>query len=140
MFRLLGIQAILGILLCPYHCVAKQALLRARADHAVASGCCEQCRCRQQAETAIPAEAPGDSEPLDPCEDGRSCICEGAVFDAPGKGPAAPLLEFAHFAAAIDSAIAGAQSPPTAPARDLRHAPPWESGQQIRIATQSFLI
>jgi hypothetical protein len=134
--------AIVALLVCPYDCAAKLASAESPGDDARTS-CCETCRGREMTETPASSgqRSNSDREPAQPrpSEDGRFCLCEGAVFDATQRSPAVAVLEFSLLAWA-DLAV----TPPLAPcAPSVDHADPppnHQGGRLTRIALRSLLL
>ena len=133
------ILTVAALLACPYDCTAK--LASSLAVHGEKTGrkqdaaCCQKCRIRQST-SPLQDNTPGTPVPE---EDGRCCLCEGALL---GAGPVFPLADSTPIALpswnASPSEIhdAGAQaarfdvgSPP----------PPWD-GRQLRIVICSMLL
>ena len=139
MHKLLVYQAILGVFLCPYICAVREAAAYAPTEKSASSSCCERCRMRQAAEND-PAEDRGPSDQDDPSEDGGSCLCEGAVFDAAARNPADPLLETSLWAPTVDSAELLELTRPDWFTRSTGQPPPTGGGWHVRIAIQSFLL
>ena len=140
MHKLLVYQAILGVFLCPYSCAVREMAARAPAEKSASAGCCERCRMRQLAESEDPVQDRGPSDQDDPSEDGRSCLCEGAVFDATARSPADSLLETSLWALLVDSAEMPEVTRPDWFPQHLGQPPPLGGGRQVRIAVQSFLL
>lgn len=122
--------AIAGLLLCPYDCAVREAAARLSGQDQAAPACCQKCRERHQ---HSPTQTPR------PSEDGKSCICEGAVFDAAAGGPVVPSLDTTLWVVIVDSATLPEL---TSPDWIARHTgpPPLQGGWQVRIAIQSFLL
>jgi hypothetical protein len=128
--------ATVALLLCPYGCALKSAAAKSLGNEDRA--CCEECRAREK--SATPSSG-GDRDPAQPgpSEDGKSCVCEGAVFDAATRSAADAVLDFslswvAVVAAAPSSANFG-------PGMDRAGQPPNEVGGRLsRIAICSLLL
>ncbi len=70
--------AIVALLACPYDCAVKYAAAQSvRSEQPIA--CCNQC---QAHESSAGSPAGQTKHPPKPSDDGKSCLCEGAVFDA----------------------------------------------------------
>lgn len=95
--------SIVALLLCPYGCAVKLAAAQSLGNEKDA--CCEECRARESSRTP-PSGGPRDPAQPRPTEDGKSCVCEGAVFDATTRSPADAVLEFSLLSWAADVAIA----------------------------------
>jgi hypothetical protein len=96
---------------------------------------------RQLAENDCPVQDRSPTDEQDPSEDGHSCLCEGAVFDATARGPADSLLEASLWALAVDSAeLPELTRPDWITWRTTDQPPPARGGRQVRIAVQSFLL
>jgi hypothetical protein len=128
MHKILVHLAIVGLLLCPYDCAAREAAARLTGDNQAAAACCQKCRERQQ-----------QSPTPRPSEDGKSCICEGAMFDAAAAGPVVPPLDATLWAVIVDPVT---MPELTSPDWIALHTgpPPLLGGRQVRIAVQSFLL
>lgn len=134
---------IAALLMCPYDCALKVAAAQSLGndDHVA---CCEKCRVRELSETPsssgerLPVER-GPSEPA-PSEDGRFCLCEGAVFDATTRSPADTVLEFSLSSWVAD--VAFAPCPVSFPPSVDRVGPPPndEGGRFARIVIRSLLL
>lgn len=135
--------AIAALLLCPYDCAAKLAAARSLGsdDHVA---CCEKCRSRESSETPHSTGQGSESDrhparPL-PSEDGKSCLCEGAVFDAATRSPADAVLEFSHLSWVADVAVTPSLAI-FAPSVDRDGPPPNQQGGRLtRIVIRSLLL
>lgn len=135
--------AIVALLMCPYDCAVKFAAAQSlgNSDHVA---CCEKCRVRQLSESpppcgeGMPVER-GPSQPA-PSEDGKSCLCEGAVFDATTRSPADAIQEFSLLSWVADSALAPLKAAHT-PSVDSADPPPNDNGGRLtRIVIRSLLL
>jgi hypothetical protein len=141
MYRIFVYQAIVGVLLCPYTCAVRASVARAPAESSASVACCEDCQIRRLAQDGCPSQDHGPADPQDPSEDGRSCLCEGAVFDASAGGPADSLLEASLWAVAVTPAgLPESTMPDWNTWRTTDQPPPPWGGRQARIAFQSFLL
>jgi hypothetical protein len=126
---------IAALLLCPYECAVRLAAAQTTGNDTHAA-CCEQCQARQAEEPTAP-----DHEQLPaPSEDGRSCLCEGAVFDATARSPLKLSLQAFLWIEASNSA----QTPThglSVMRFDRGEWPEAEaSGRLARIAIRSLLL
>ena len=90
---------IAALLICPYECAVRLAAAQTPGKNAH-SACCERCRTHQADEST----APNHERLPAPSEDGRSCLCEGAVFDIAARSPIEPSLQSDLWIEASDSA------------------------------------
>jgi len=131
------VLVILGIasaLACPYEC----ALKRAAADTLTGDQtirCCEQCESRG-GDTPADDHVPGAPAPD---EDGRWCLCEGAVFgfDARSTMDGSDRASVWIGGSGSSEAVDVATSPPSI--EDAAKAPP-PVGRQTRIVLHSLLL
>ena len=137
MHKILVYLAIVGILLCPYDCAVREAAARATNGDAKCSSCCHHCPCQPD---NCPAHSEDPSDQEGPCDDGRSCLCEGAVFDVSARSMTNSLLEFSLWAPAVDSAETPRLTEPDWYAQRMVKPPPADGGRQLRIVVQSFLL
>lgn len=81
--------AIGAILICPYACALRDAA--AQSLHIKWSACCEKCRVVDQCEESPSGDDCGrehlPKQPT-PSDDGKSCFCGGAIFDASTRASA----------------------------------------------------
>ena len=103
--------AIGTLLLCPYDCAVKQAAAASLGSHQQ-NPCCEVRVCHLS-EQSHRDRAPNQPKPS---EDGKSCLCEGVVFDATLRSPAEAILEFSLLAWVADAAVRADCLPPARPA------------------------
>ncbi len=123
------------LLICPYECAVRLAAAQTPGNDAN-SACCERCRVRQADESRAP-----DHERLPaPSEDGRCCLCEGAVFDAAARSPLELSLQSVLWFEVSDSA----QTPTHGLAVMSFDRGDWAkaeaSGRLTRIAIRSLLL
>jgi len=119
---------IAALLLCPYECAVRSAQAQSRTS-AKRAACCPRCQVRQDS----------DSQPLPaPSDDGRSCVCEGAVFDASAPFHAETPSQVLFWMGTSDSAPALTHV--SAATNDWRANWPLTSGSQLRVAIQSLLL
>jgi hypothetical protein len=90
---------IVALLICPYECAVKLAAAQSPGNDAN-SKCCDRCRARQADETT----APDREQSPAPSDDGRNCLCEGAVFDASARSPLELSLQSVLWIEASNSA------------------------------------
>jgi hypothetical protein len=135
--------AIAALLVCPYDCAAKFAAAQADGSK-VSTSCCKNCRARELSECPE-LSGPRSTEDCDPAQrdpsgDGKSCLCEGAVFDAATRLPADAVLEFSLLSWVADLAARPFVAAFT-PSLDRADSPPIEvGGRQTRIAIRSLLV
>jgi hypothetical protein len=129
---------IVSLLLCPYDCAVKSAAAQAIGS-LDRSACCESCRARATAETPNPASERQPQEPT-PAEDGRSCLCEGAVFDAAARSSADTSSQVSFWIGAVDSAVTLGLTTPPPSANRVDPLPPHDGGRLTRIAICSLLV
>ena len=126
---------IAALLICPYECAVKLATAQLPGND-TNSACCERCRAQHAAE---PTEPNHERLPT-PSEDGRSCLCEGAVFDATARSPLELSLQSVLWIEARNSA----QTPThglSVTSFDRDHLLLPESfGRLARIAIRSLLL
>lgn len=135
--------AIVALLLCPYDCAVKLAAAESLGNENHVA-CCEKCRARESSEIRSSTDrgSPSDPDPAQPIpsEDGKSCLCEGAVFDAATRSSADAVLEFSLLSWVADSA----EMPSLAlfaPRVNRAGLPPNEEGGRLtRIAIRSLLL
>ncbi len=135
--------AIVALLLCPFDCAVKLAAAKVQwnNDRVV---CCEKCRARELSETPSSTGQGSQSDPdpaqPTPSEDGKSCLCEGAVFDATTRSPADAVLEFSLHCWVTDVAETPCLAL-SAPSVDRAGPPPNEEGGRLtRIVLRSLLL
>ena len=135
--------AILALLLCPYHCAVRFAASQSLGNENDVA-CCQKCRERQL--SGIPSSS-GERSRSDHCptqpapsEDGKCCLCEGAVFNAATRSPAETVLESSLFSWVGDMALV--QCAASFPLSVDRVTPPpnEESGRLTRIVIRSLLL
>jgi hypothetical protein len=121
------------VVACPYVCTVRLA-----AAHAIGSSakpaCCEHCESHRPAPMGDPTpHAPSSSE------DGRLCLCGGAVFDA---GVRLAVDDSAQVTLWVGTAGAAESSAISIPARRLERStsPPTVDGRLMRIAICSLLL
>lgn len=135
--------AIGTLLLCPYDCAVKQAAAESLGSQQQIP-CCQKCRSRDLAvaATASQEQSQRDRTPNQPkpSEDGKSCLCEGVVFDATLRSPAEAILEFSLLAWAADAALEPLFA--ACPPRAATSGPPLMEvgGASMRIALGSLLL
>jgi hypothetical protein len=135
--------AIAALLWCPYDCALKAAAAQSFANWDRA-GCCDNCRERQRASEAAMADcrAPGDdsSAPERPSEDGKACLCDGAVFDAASRFAVDTDLEISQLPWVADDL--GLCSPVgCVQGLDCVGPPPrLEAGRSLRVSLGSLLL
>jgi hypothetical protein len=134
--------SIVALLVCPFDCAAKLAAAESPGDDA-RTACCETCRVRELAEAPVSSgrRSNGDHDPAQPrpSEDGRFCLCEGAVFDATTRSPAVAMLEFSLLAW-VDLAVTPSLAT-CAPSADQADLPPNPQGGRLtRITLRSLLL
>jgi hypothetical protein len=135
--------AIAALLVCPYDCAAKFAAAQAGGSK-VRTSCCEKCRARELSElpSSSGQRSTDDRDPARPrpSEDGKSCLCEGAVFDAATRLPTDAVLEFSLLSWVADVAAKPSLAAFT-PSFDHAGPPPSELGGRLtRIAIRSLLV
>jgi hypothetical protein len=134
--------AIAALLLCPYDCAVKLAAAQASGSETRAA-CCEECLASERiVKTSDRDGSPADQVPAQPrpSEDGKSCLCEGAVFDATARSAADAAWEFSFLGWVAD--VAGMPrlgSYPTS-VDPTGHPPNREGGRLTRIAIGSLLL
>lgn len=126
--------SIASVLACPYDCAVKVAAAQAmRSDHKPA--CCKRCR---TSETTEPTNNPTPESPA-PVEDGRWCLCEGAVLCATARFSVDDSLQVSLWtwvsgtAETLDIAT-------HLPSIDRAELPPPLDGRLTRIAMHSLLL
>ena len=126
---------IAALLICPYECAARLAAAQTPGNDAH-SACCERCQVRKADESSVP-----DHERLPaPSEDGRSCLCEGAVFDVAVRSPLELSLQSVLWVEACDSAQVPMQGL-SVTSFDRGQLPlPEDAGRLTRIAIRSLLL
>jgi hypothetical protein len=122
---------IAALLLCPYECAVKSAQAQSRTS-VPQPACCSQCQARQAKESPPARPLPA------PSEDGRSCVCEGAVFASQPGFQLEVYLLVLPWMGTCDAALALAHAPAVAdcPREDW----PQSSGSQLRLAMGSLLL
>lgn len=135
--------AIVALLLCPYDCAVKLAAAESLGNEKQVA-CCEKCRTRESFETTSSTDrgSPSDPDPARPIpsKDGKSCLCEGAVFDAATRSSADAVLEFSLL---LSWAADSAETPSLAlfaPSVDRAGLPNEEGGRLTRIVIRSLLL
>lgn len=73
----LAIIAVIALLACPMDCAAKYAIARTAGEDTIAA-CCDHCRENHTSDTSENPAAPEQK----PEQDGRCCVCKGAIFVA----------------------------------------------------------
>ena len=124
---------VVALLLCPYDCAVKSALARTMGTHEEI-GCCENCQAELDSEEA------STPKPLEPANDGRSCLCEGAVFDASLRSTQDILFLATLWAAQVVSTANVGVSQPLRTNFELREVPPICSGKARRIEMLSLVL
>jgi hypothetical protein len=95
----LGIAA---LLVCPYDCAVKYAAAQSvGGENEIA--CCERCAAHEAAEHS-PAGS-GEHQPK-PADDGKNCLCEGAVFDGVTRSDVEIVLQCSLLPCIADTAVA----------------------------------
>ena len=130
----LAILTIVALLACPLDCAAKYAIARVAGGETQAA-CCDHCQESHPCDTSESPAAPQQT----PDQDGRCCVCEGAIFVATD-----PTLIDGTFETAtwtwLDTPVdlLGTNNIQASEAR-VGVPPPWQ-GIERRIAIHSFLI
>ena len=78
MRSILSILIIAAVLICPFDCAVKRSLAQSAAGMAGSAqtkDCCSNCGHQQHEADPIPSEPTKD-----PSQDGRCCVCEGAIL------------------------------------------------------------
>jgi hypothetical protein len=128
--------SIVAILVCPYDCAVKYAAAQSvGGENQIA--CCERCAAHRATEHS-PAGS-NEHQPK-PADDGKSCLCEGAVFDGMTRSDVEIVLQFSLSPCVADTAAApslvsfsaGLESGGT-PIDD-------EGGRSMRIAMRSLQL
>jgi hypothetical protein len=124
---------IAALLVCPFECALRLAAAQGAGDERAAA-CCGECP-----ESAGQPSSPDRVPTPAPAEDGKSCVCEGAIVDAgarPGSShdwPSCPLGPIADDAAT--------RAWPGRRCFDRTAASPVESGGRVtRLAICSLLL
>lgn len=126
---------IAALLICPYECAVRLAAAQTLGNDAN-SACCERCRARQADESTVPNQ---ERLPL-PSEDGRYCLCEGAVFDAAARSPLEPSLQSILWIEVSDSAQTPMHGLSVTRFDRGQLPPPENAGRLARIAIRSLLL
>jgi hypothetical protein len=134
---------IVALLVCPYDCAVKLAAAQSPANDDPA-GCCEACQAHELSASLMTSDErlPAERDPSQPApsEDGKSCLCEGAVFDVTARSPADAVLECSllSWAAAVTAVPSLAFSAPSVEV----DGPPLihKGGRLTRIAIRSLLL
>ncbi len=126
--------AIAGVLLCPYECAVRAAASMALSPVNTHVACCEKCRQTQAAEQQ---QSPKQDHPR---QDGRSCLCEGAVLDAASHHDLDGLQFATHAATVIDATQLGDRCTKTSERDEDLRPPRFGGGRQVRVWIHSFLI
>lgn len=137
MRTILTYLTIAALLLCPYNCaVGRDAQTFKDDGH---SACCEQCRARETPEPVTPVNNESPKQP-GPAEDGRFCLCEGAVFDAAARGPSVDSLHASLWTWGGDpAALLGSFLPVVS--NDCTGAPSaYNGGLRARIVICSLIL
>jgi hypothetical protein len=133
MRNLVVLLTIAVVLACPYQCAIKLSAAVAIGSNAKPA-CCEDC---EPGQPTLPAGQPTPNAPAP--EDGRSCLCEGAVFDA---GVRSPVDDLVHVF--LWGGIAGFSEfsaiPTSAPKLERSIPRPTMDGSFTRIAICSLLL
>jgi hypothetical protein len=134
MRNLVVLLSIAAVLACPYECAVKLAAAQAIGSDAKAA-CCEECEAHR------PATPTGDPTPNAPTpdEDGRWCLCEGAVFDAGARSLVDDSVQVTLWIGNAGLAEYSAISA-TAPRFERSTPPPTMAGWPMRIAICSLLL
>jgi len=126
--------SIASVLACPYECAAKLAAAQTiGSDQRPA--CCDRC---QAHETTVPVKDQTPA-PLAPNEDGRWCLCEGAVFDA-GSRSVVDDAEQVSLWTWVVSPVEMLENDTPMPSFECVYSPPPLSGRFTRIAIRSLLL
>lgn len=136
MRNLVVLLSIAAIVLCPYQCAVKWAAAQANRGEAKPA-CCEECKTHQQ--TA--AEFSEQQTPLAPAPDqeGRACLCAGAVFDAGARSLPDFDAEVLYTTLSLRPGAAH-QMALSATAFDHTLLPPPRDGRLTRIALRSLIL
>jgi len=125
---------VLAVLLCPHMCA-----LQAAVPQSVVSdrqpACCEHCQKSRSSSTEQeqqPASPP-------PSENGRCCVCEGAVFDLTPRSVLDDLLSASHWYWHDTSTGVSAVDVSDRQFRCI-DAPHPSPGREIRVAICSLLL
>ncbi len=128
--------SVFSVLACPYDCAMMQAPAQAiEIENDSQPACCKHCQARANNETAnhpTPAAPPSD-------EEGRSCFCEGAVFDVAFRTMVDDTLDVSLWTWVVDAVdVPGISQPVTSVDHD--NLPPPVDGRLTRIAIRSLLL
>ena len=135
---------IAALQLCPYNCAVEW-----NATHGALDGggraCCAQCLAREDSNVAFPghdqsAQHPAPDKHPAPDQDGRSCLCEGAVFAAAAQGCYATSLQDFLWIGMTDPAERQGLASLTATATCGSISPPQAGGLAARIALCSLVL
>lgn len=134
MRNLVVLLSIAAVLACPYECAVKLAAAQAISSDAKPA-CCEECEAHRP---TTPAGDPTPNTPA-PDEDGRWCLCEGAVFDAGARSPVDDSVQVTLWIGSAGLAEFSAISA-SAPQFERSASPPTMGGRFMRIAICSLLL
>lgn len=134
MRNLVALFSIACILLCPYQCAVKWAAAQG-INNNEKPACCDEC---QASRTAAPLRQRVPEGPASD-QEGRACLCAGAVFDAEARllpdDNASILLDTWSDRPATTLKIAVATT-----TYDPTSSPPPLDGRLTRIAMRSLLL
>src|SRR5581483_746904 len=123
------------LLICPYECAVRLAAAQTTGNDAN-SACCERCHVRQADES----RAPNHERLPAPSEDGRCCLCEGAVFDVAARSPLELSLQAFLWIEVSDAAQTPTHGLSVTSFDRGQLSLPEDSGRQARIAIRSLLL
>ena len=130
--------AIAALLLCPYNCAVKWNSANG-AQNDGQRACCDKCLARETSNAAIPAHDQSPKHP-EPDEDGRCCLCEGAVFNAAAQSWHVTSLQAFLWTWVIDPTEPQGLTSLTATATCDSMPPALAGGLSARIAICSLVL
>ena len=136
------VLAIVALVVCPHDCAAKSVVLQA-SPTAAAPVCCGHCQHAPLPVDTLPTKRP-ESEPIpagpQPSEDGKSCLCEGAIFDVATRGEVDAAVGLAFLACPSDIAITPSLASRISRVRGRGALPLMPVGRLARIALRSLQL
>jgi hypothetical protein len=134
MRSLIVLLSITAILVCPHLCAVKYAAAQAMGGDGKPA-CCDKCEAHRP---TTPIDDPARNTPA-PDEDGRWCLCEGAVFDAGSRSLVDDSVQVTLWIGNSEFAELSAVSVP-APRFERTTSPQSLDGRSVRIAIRSLLL
>jgi hypothetical protein len=138
MRTLLALLTIAAILICPYVCAVKEAVVRSSGQAHVKS-CCQHCRSESSDTKSSSTEQQPATPVKTPVQESRTCVCEGAIFSVVDRIAIEVTWQASLWISVPDPIVVFDSQNPLATIDLAGLPPPWR-GLQRRIVLNSLLI